>query len=86
MDLAERYGVKKEQFPVLKLFLSGQDEPVLYEGEFKADDIKAFVKKHSGTRLWPGLLQTDPRVSCIPAHGVRAYFYCQKLRILFLRK
>ncbi|CAN7988637.1 unnamed protein product [Ixodes pacificus] len=51
MDLAERYGVKKEQFPVLKLFLSGQDEPVLYEGEFKADDIKAFVKKHSGIKL-----------------------------------
>lgn len=51
MDLAERYGVKKDDFPVVKLFMSGQQEPVTYDGEFKADDMKTFVKKHSGIKL-----------------------------------
>ncbi|XP_064459845.1 endoplasmic reticulum resident protein 29-like [Ornithodoros turicata] len=51
MDLAERYGVKKDDFPVLKLFLSGQNDPVAYTGEFKADDIKGFLKKHAGVKL-----------------------------------
>ncbi|CAN7938834.1 unnamed protein product [Ixodes hexagonus] len=51
MDLAERFGVKKDDFPVLKLFVSGQSDPVTYDGEFKADDIKGFVRKHSGVKL-----------------------------------
>lgn len=50
-DLAERFGVKKDDFPVLKLFLAGKEEPITYSGEFKADDIKAFVKKNSGIKL-----------------------------------
>ncbi|XP_077533539.1 endoplasmic reticulum protein 29-like protein wbl [Haemaphysalis longicornis] len=50
-DLAERFGVKKDDFPVLKLFMNGQEEPTTYKGEFKADDIKAFVKKNSGIKL-----------------------------------
>ncbi|KAK8775989.1 endoplasmic reticulum resident protein 29-like [Amblyomma americanum] len=50
-DLAERFGVKKDDFPVLKLFISGQDEPVTFKGDFKADEIKAFVKKNTGIKL-----------------------------------
>lgn len=50
-DLAERFGVKKDDYPVLKLFVSGQEEPVTFSGDFKADEIKAFVKKNSGIKL-----------------------------------
>jgi len=46
-DLAERYSVKKEDFPVMKLFIAGKPEPVDYEGEFTQDQIKTFVRKYA---------------------------------------
>ncbi|XP_025092157.1 endoplasmic reticulum resident protein 29-like [Pomacea canaliculata] len=53
-DLAERFGVKKENYPVYKLFLNGKDEPISYTGDSKnADKIKKFVMQESG--LWLGL-------------------------------
>ncbi|XP_041350337.1 endoplasmic reticulum resident protein 29-like isoform X7 [Gigantopelta aegis] len=53
-DLAEKFGVKKENHPVYKLFIQGRDDPVDYKGNSKnADDIKKFIMKESG--LWLGL-------------------------------
>lgn len=54
-DLATKYNVKKDDFPVLKLFLRGKDEPIPYDkaANFKVDDIKSFIKKH--TDLYIGL-------------------------------
>lgn len=52
-DLAERYKVKKDDYPVVKLFLNGDlDNPVNFDGkDFKADAIKHFIREHSGLRL-----------------------------------
>lgn len=48
-DIAEKYGVKKDDFPVYKLFVKGKDEPVTYTGDVKnADDIKKFLIRESG--------------------------------------
>ncbi|GFY38666.1 endoplasmic reticulum resident protein 29 [Trichonephila inaurata madagascariensis] len=50
-DIAERFGVSKDDFPVIKLFVEGESEPIAYSGDIKADDIKNFIKKHSNVRL-----------------------------------
>ncbi|KAL3858492.1 hypothetical protein ACJMK2_013080 [Sinanodonta woodiana] len=53
-DLGEKYGVKKENYPVYRLFLKGKPESILYKGSAtNADDIKKFIMKESG--LWLGL-------------------------------
>ncbi|XP_033747702.1 endoplasmic reticulum resident protein 29-like [Pecten maximus] len=54
-DLAERFGVTKEDFPVYFLFLSGDAEnPKKFLGNAKnADDVKKFLIRESG--LWLGL-------------------------------
>ena len=47
-DLAERFGIKKEDFPHYKLFVQGRD-PVDFTGdETKADEIKKFLIKETG--------------------------------------
>jgi endoplasmic reticulum protein 29 len=52
-DLADRYGVKKDDFPALKLFLNGKvDNPITYtDKDFKADNIKNFLKQKSGIKI-----------------------------------
>lgn len=51
-ELAEKYDVKKEDFPLLKLFVRDKEEPVSYAGEnFKADDIKKFIRENSGVYI-----------------------------------
>jgi endoplasmic reticulum protein 29 len=54
-DLAERFGINKDDFPEYRLFLQGKtSDPIAYTGdEGKADDIKKFIVKESG--LWLGL-------------------------------
>ncbi|XP_055339822.1 endoplasmic reticulum resident protein 29-like [Paramacrobiotus metropolitanus] len=52
-DLAERFNVNKDDFPVLKLFIRGTDDPIPYTGNFQADDIKRFLKSRGG--VWVGL-------------------------------
>ncbi|XP_061198038.1 endoplasmic reticulum resident protein 29-like [Saccostrea echinata] len=53
-DIAEKYGAKKDDFPVYKLFVEGKEEPLTYKGDVKkADDIKKFLIRESG--LWLGL-------------------------------
>lgn len=57
-DLAEKYEVKTKDFPVLKLFRNGIDEPETYKGDFKVDDIIAFVKLHTGVYIGlPGCIE-----------------------------
>ncbi|XP_076307259.1 endoplasmic reticulum protein 29-like protein wbl [Tachypleus tridentatus] len=50
-DIGERFSVKKDDFPVLKLFVEKLPDPITYTGDFKADDIKAFIRQHSNVRL-----------------------------------
>ncbi|XP_015920565.1 endoplasmic reticulum resident protein 29 [Parasteatoda tepidariorum] len=50
-DIAERFSVSKEDFPVIKLFVEGKSEPYSFTGNVKADEIKNFIKKHSRVRL-----------------------------------
>ncbi|KAK7087293.1 endoplasmic reticulum resident protein 29-like [Littorina saxatilis] len=53
-DLAERFVVKKEDFPVYKMFLKGKKEPIPFTGDGKnADKIKKFIMETTG--LWLGL-------------------------------
>ncbi|XP_026822652.1 endoplasmic reticulum resident protein 29 [Rhopalosiphum maidis] len=55
-DLAIRYGVSKENYPVVKLFVNGQSEPYVYNDEdFNQDKLQKFVVKHSKEILYIGL-------------------------------
>ena len=48
-DLADRFGVTKDDFPVYKLFVQGKKDPVTYNGDVKNPDaIKKFLIKESG--------------------------------------
>lgn len=63
-DLAEKYEVKAKDFPVLKLFKKGQDEPLPYTGEFKEDDIVAFVKSQTGVYIGlPGCIEDFDKIA-----------------------
>lgn len=52
-DLADRYDIKKDDFPQIRLFLNGDlKKPIAFEGkDFKADVIKAFVKQKAGIKI-----------------------------------
>ncbi|CAH1802198.1 unnamed protein product [Owenia fusiformis] len=53
-DLAERFGAKKEDFPVYKLFLEGQADAIDYTSNDKSvNALKQFLIKESG--IWIGL-------------------------------
>merc|ERR1711907_161221 len=57
-DLAARFSVKKDDFPVYKLFKSRSTTPIDYKGEVKADDITRFLKTEAGLYLaLPGCLK-----------------------------
>lgn len=63
-DLAEKYEVKAKEFPVLKLFRRSLKDPIPYLGEFKQDDIIAFVKTHTGVYIGlPGCIEDFDRVA-----------------------
>ena len=49
MDLGERFEVKKEDFPVYKMFVKGTKDPITYTGDTtSADKIKKFIMETSG--------------------------------------
>lgn len=50
-DLAQRYSAKKDEFPVLKLFLGSVENPITFNGEWKDDDLKHFLRSNSGLRV-----------------------------------
>jgi len=48
-DLADRFNIKKDDWPEYRLFLQGKSEPVIYTGdEARADDIQKFIVQESG--------------------------------------
>lgn len=53
-DLANRFGVKKDDFPALKLFQQDKlDKPISFSDKdnFKVDAIKSFIALHSNVKL-----------------------------------
>ncbi|XP_049794031.1 endoplasmic reticulum resident protein 29 [Schistocerca nitens] len=64
-DLAERFKVTKDDFPVVKLFLQGKEEPVTFtDTDFTADNIKKFIRKYSGIHIGlPGCLETFDKLA-----------------------
>ncbi|KAG8233421.1 hypothetical protein J437_LFUL013415 [Ladona fulva] len=66
-DLAERYKVSKEDFPVIKLFVEGKTDPFTFSPatseEFTADNIKKFIRSTSGIYIGlPGCLEDFDRL------------------------
>lgn len=52
-DLAQRFGLKKSQFPVYKLFLDGNvNDPKSYSGSLtSAEEIHKFIMRETGKIL-----------------------------------
>lgn len=65
LDLAERFGVKPEDFPVYVIFKQSDIEnPVRYSGHYRADELRKWTTTETG--LWLGLshtLQTYDRMA-----------------------
>jgi len=48
-DLADRFNIKKDDWPEYRLFLQGKSEPIAYTGnKERADDIQKFIVQESG--------------------------------------
>lgn len=67
-DLAKRYNIVKEEYPMLLLFLEGKTEPIEFtvekDSDFTADNIKRFIKKKSGIYLGlPGCVEKLDRLA-----------------------
>lgn len=61
-DLAQRYDIKKEDFPVVLLFIQGKSEPIRFtpekESDFTGEHLKQFVRFKSSVYLGlPGCLK-----------------------------
>jgi len=52
-DLRERFNINKDHFPVYKLWKTGNNNPVDYNGDASADDLTRFVSAETG--IWIGL-------------------------------
>lgn len=64
MDLAERFGVVKEDFPRVFLFVSGKDEPVQFDGQFTAEELKKFIRRNSNAYIGlEGCLESFDRLA-----------------------
>lgn len=64
-DLAERYKVNKDDFPVVKLFVDGVSEPCTFsDSEFTADNIKKFIRTKSNVHIGlPGCLEAFDKIA-----------------------
>jgi len=63
-DLAEKYGVKTKDFPVIKLFRKGMPEPLPYTGDIKADEIIQWVKSSTGIYVGlPGCIEQFDKIA-----------------------
>ncbi|XP_076057449.1 endoplasmic reticulum protein 29-like protein wbl [Oratosquilla oratoria] len=51
MDLAERFNVNKDDFPVVKLFKKTGEDVIDFDGEFTADNLKTFIRKNSNAYI-----------------------------------
>lgn len=64
MDLAERFNVKKDDFPVVKLFLSGHEDPIDFDGDFTDEELKKFIRRHSEVYIGlQGCLEVFDRIA-----------------------
>ncbi|CAH4033855.1 protein windbeutel [Pieris brassicae] len=52
-ELANKYGATKDTFPVVKLFLKGQNEPITFDDSqgFTTDQLRRFVRQNTGIYL-----------------------------------
>lgn len=52
-DLAQKYGVKKDDFPAVKLFLNGNlEKPIVFnDKDFKVDNLKRFVTQKTNVKF-----------------------------------
>ena len=64
-DLAERYKVNKDDFPVVKLFVADVSEPYTFsDSEFTADNIKKFIRTKSNVHIGlPGCLEAFDKIA-----------------------
>lgn len=64
-DLAERYKVNKDDFPIVKLFVAGVSEPYTFlDSEFTADNIKKFIRTKSNVHIGlPGCLEAFDKIA-----------------------
>ncbi|XP_045503375.1 protein windbeutel [Colias croceus] len=59
-QLARKYGATKENFPVVKLFLKGNEEPITFDDSqgFTTDQLRRFVRQNTGIYLsLPGCIR-----------------------------
>jgi len=49
-DIADRFSVRKQDYPVVLLLIQGQEEPIRFDGYFKLSSLKRFIHQHSG--IW----------------------------------
>lgn len=51
--LARKYGATKDNFPVVKLFVKGQSEPIPFDDSkgFTTDDLRRFIREKTGLYL-----------------------------------
>ncbi|XP_013145950.1 PREDICTED: endoplasmic reticulum resident protein 29 [Papilio polytes] len=52
-ELAKKYGATKDNFPIVKLFVKGKNEPILFDDSkgFSADELRRFVREKTGLYL-----------------------------------
>lgn len=52
-ELAKKYGATKDNFPVVKLFLKGKDEPMTFDDKngFTSENLRLFVRENTGIYL-----------------------------------
>ncbi|XP_011499669.1 PREDICTED: endoplasmic reticulum resident protein 29 [Ceratosolen solmsi marchali] len=67
-DIADRFNIKKDDYPVVLLFIQGKTEPhrfiIKKDTEFTADNIKRFIKTKSGVYLGlPGCVEKLDRLA-----------------------
>lgn len=65
-DLAKKYAVNKDDYPVVKLFLQGVKDPINFDASkaFTADEFRKFVRDKAGIYLsFPGCVQELDKVA-----------------------
>ncbi|XP_059052125.1 endoplasmic reticulum resident protein 29 [Achroia grisella] len=52
-QLANKYGATKDNFPVVKLFIKGKDEPIPFDESrgFTSDELRRFIREKTGMYL-----------------------------------
>ncbi|XP_012252614.1 endoplasmic reticulum resident protein 29 [Athalia rosae] len=67
-DLAQRYGITKDDYPAVRLFLQGKTEPIPFiqktDSDFTAENLKRFIRAQSDVYLGlPGCVEQLDRLA-----------------------